>query len=175
MSKVLNINFYHEFEKSLIKKHQTLFEELKHGVPKIELTFDDLLNEDLIIPSFSQSGSQLATDVELIEDEEMTRLNSEFREKNSTTDVLSLSTYEDFRSEWRDDSLPVFHLGQIFISLDVALRQAKGAQISLFQEVIELMIHGILHLKGYDHEIDEKERELMYSLERIIFEKFKQK
>ena len=51
----------------------------------------------------------------------------------------------------------------------------QGGSHKSFQEIIELMIHGILHLKGYDHEIDEKERELMYSLERTIFEKFKQK
>tara|TARA_X000000950_G_C13840900_1_gene630200 strand:+ start:1032 stop:1559 length:528 start_codon:yes stop_codon:yes gene_type:complete len=174
MSKILNINFHYDFDKSITEKHQLLLEELKLGIPKVELTFDDFLNKDLIIPSFSKSESRLAIDVDLIEDEEMLKLNSEFRNKMSTTDVLSLSTYEDFRSEWRDDSLPVFHLGQIFISLDVALRQAKEAKISIFQEVSELMIHGILHLKGYDHEKDEKERELMYSLERTIFERFKQ-
>lgn len=80
-------------------------------------------------------------------DREMRSLNRRFRGKNSTTDVLSFPPFpfaEGFA-------------GDIAISLDLASRNAKRLGHSVADEVRILVLHGILHLAGYDHEGDNGE------------------
>jgi probable rRNA maturation factor len=52
-------------------------------------------------------------------------------------------------------------LGDLVISEDTAIKEAQTAQISLDQRISQLLVHGILHLFGYDHEISDKEDEKM--------------
>ena len=77
------------------------------------------------------------------------RLNRAFRKKDKTTDVLSFP--ESGRSP-PDGARP---LGEIVISVPQAARQANAAGHSLATELRVLVIHGYLHLLGYDHEVDE--------------------
>jgi len=77
------------------------------------------------------------------------RLNRDFRGKDTTTDVLSFPSGGDHLP---DGTRP---LGDIVISVAQAARQAKGAGHSLAREVRVLVIHGYLHLLGYDHEVDD--------------------
>ncbi|MBN8554510.1 MAG: rRNA maturation RNase YbeY [Deltaproteobacteria bacterium] len=70
----------------------------------------------------------------------MKQLNRQFRQKNKTTDVLSFHS-----------SIPDL-LGSIVIDLAVAKKQAREYQHSIKQEILELFIHGVLHLLGFDHE-----------------------
>lgn len=92
----------------------------------------------------------LAGDVSvlLVSDAEMRRLNRQFRGKNQPTDVLSFSAA----------SLPHDHaqppLGDLAISLDTARRQAQEHGHTLEVELKVLLLHGLLHLAGYDHEAD---------------------
>ncbi len=98
--------------------------------------------------------------VALVSDKRMTDLNRFFRGKDSTTDVLS------FPHE-SDELESVHHLsaasetgqflGDIVISLEQADRQAKEHKLSLDAEIKQLILHGTLHLCGYDHETDEGE------------------
>ena len=75
----------------------------------------------------------------------MRDLNRKFRRKNKTTDVLTFPG---------DDPT---HLGDIVVSLDQARRQAADEKHSLAIEVRYLVLHGILHALGYDHETDDGE------------------
>ena len=59
-------------------------------------------------------------------------------------------------------------LGNVVIAVPTAVRQAKQGQRSLEEELIVLLIHGILHLCGYDHERSEKEARRMHRRERMI-------
>jgi probable rRNA maturation factor len=83
--------------------------------------------------------------IAFVDDEAMTALNRKFRKKNKTTDVLT------FRSG--DDAF----LGDIVISVDQARRQAADENHSIATEVRYLILHGILHALGYDHETDQGE------------------
>jgi len=79
----------------------------------------------------------------------MTRLNRLHRTLNRTTDVLSFPIYE------RRAEIPVDRqslLGDVVINLDAAKRQASLYGLTLYGEVRRLLIHGFLHLLGYDHE-----------------------
>jgi len=108
--------------------------------------------------------------VAFVSDRKMRQLNKQFRGKNSTTDVLSFPHEPDeFESEsyafTREDSsenltpegvTPTF-LGDIVISAEQAERQAKENGLTLEGEIKQLILHGLLHLCGYDHETDKGE------------------
>lgn len=89
-------------------------------------------------------------------------LNREYRGFDKPTDVLSFSQRE---GEEADPDDPM--LGDVIISLDTAVRQAAERGHSLAVEVRVLLLHGILHLLGYDHEVD-SEAEEMEALERVV-------
>ena len=89
--------------------------------------------------------------VALISDRRMTELNKFFRGKDSTTDVLSFPNQPD---EFESDQA---NLGDIVISVEQAKRQAEENDLSLECEIKQLILHGLLHLCGYDHETDNGE------------------
>jgi probable rRNA maturation factor len=89
--------------------------------------------------------------VAFFSDRKMRELNNEFRAKDKTTDVLSFPFEADEFDVDRD------FLGDIVISLEQAARQAAENDLDLDTEVKQLILHGILHLCGYDHETDDGE------------------
>lgn len=84
----------------------------------------------------------------LVDDAEMSVLNREYRGIDKTTDVLAFSQIEGQTLEAADGH----HLGDVVISLPVAERQAERGGWRLEEEVLRLLVHGFLHLLGYDHE-----------------------
>jgi len=94
-------------------------------------------------------------DVLLTDDASLRRLNRNFRGKDKATDVLSFPAVEN----------PGGHTGDLAISLDTAARQAAAFGHSLRDEVRILMLHGLLHLSGMDHETDAGE---MLALQREL-------
>ena len=84
----------------------------------------------------------------LTSDAEIKTLNRTFRHKNKATDVLSFPAAEEVFDE---------HAGDLAISLETAARQAESFGHSLSDEVRVLMLHGLLHLSGMDHETDRGE------------------
>lgn len=108
----------------------------------------------------------------LVDDLEMTRLNSHYRDKNKPTNVLSFPF-----AEGADPALaflPVKELGDIVISVDTALREAIELGRPLHERLIWLTIHGMLHLLGYDHERSEADENKMLSRENELLHKVKQ-
>jgi len=95
------------------------------------------------------TGKHIA--VAFISDRRMKELNSFFRGKDSTTDVLSFPHQPD---EFDPDTL---NLGDIVISAEQALRQAEENGLTLENEIKQLILHGVLHLCSYDHETDKGE------------------
>ncbi len=89
--------------------------------------------------------------IAFVSDRKMRGLNKEFRGKNSTTDVLSFPFETDDFDVERD------FLGDIVISLEQAQKQAAENDLDLETEIKQLILHGILHLCGYDHETDDGE------------------
>ena len=85
----------------------------------------------------------------ITDDEELRRLNRAFREQDYTTDVLSFPCDADSPACSREDSL-----GEVAISYDRAKQQAGERGHDLQQELQILMLHGLLHLTGLDHERD---------------------
>jgi len=101
--------------------------------------------------------------VRLIGDGEMARLNETYRKKKGPTDVLSFPAAEDsgkpgtLRQQVRRTGGKF--LGDIAIAPKVARRNAKALGRGLAEELKVLILHGVLHLLGYDHETDRGEME----------------
>jgi len=92
-----------------------------------------------------------STTIAFVSDRKMRELNKQFRGKNSTTDVLS------FPFEADEFEVEADNLGDIVISIEQAKKQADENNLTLELEVKQLILHGILHLCGYDHETDNGE------------------
>lgn len=101
--------------------------------------------------------------VALVSDTRMRRLNRTYRNQDRTTDVLAFA-YREVKS----DVAPL--LGDVVISIPEARRQAKACSHSLDEEVLRLLIHGVLHLVGYDHERSRQQARRMQRKETELFE-----
>ena len=86
----------------------------------------------------------------LTDDETLRKLNREYRGKNKATDVLSFQAMQI-------DGMPALAAGDLAVSLDTAARQAAEHGHSLQAELKILLLHGLLHLAGFDHESDSGE------------------
>jgi probable rRNA maturation factor len=104
----------------------------------------------LALENLDRLGREIGeVSIAFVDDSAMSALNRKFRQKNKTTDVLTFAGEDQF-------------LGDIVISIEQARRQAADEKHSLATEVRYLIVHGILHALGYDHETDQGE---MNSLE----------
>ncbi len=88
--------------------------------------------------------------VAIVDDDAMRELNKRFRAKDKTTDVLTFPA-DDSYGDPTEHGRP---LGDIVICVDQARRQAADEKHSLATEVRYLLLHGVLHALGYDHETD---------------------
>ena len=88
----------------------------------------------------------------LTDDKKIRELNKQYRNKNISTDVLSFS-----QAEGEEDGLEHNLLGDIVISISTAMRQSSEHNLSIDEEIVLLLIHGILHLLGFDHERSDEE------------------
>jgi rRNA maturation RNase YbeY len=97
----------------------------------------------------------------LIGDRSMRRLNRQYRKRDSTTDVLAFSMREG-------PGPSSVLIGDVAISIPTAARQAGRLGRSLDEELTVLLVHGILHLCGYDHERSERDARRMQRRERWV-------
>lgn len=97
----------------------------------------------------ASAAARLAGDIPVLltTDREIRRLNREFRHKDKATDVLSFPALEPVNGQEAQ-------AGDLAVSVETAERQAAEAGHALFVELQVLVLHGVLHLAGYDHERD---------------------
>jgi probable rRNA maturation factor len=100
----------------------------------------------------------------VVNDARIHRLNARYRGVNQPTDVLAFAMREGPFA-----SLHPHLLGDVVISADTALRQAHTHQRTLAEELTHLLIHGTLHLLGYDHETSPADARLMRAKERSLW------
>ncbi|MEZ4749963.1 MAG: rRNA maturation RNase YbeY [Bdellovibrionota bacterium] len=100
--------------------------------------------------------------VNLVAPKRIHALNKQYRSKDKPTDVLSFPLWE------AHPATGAVHMGDICICPTIARRYAKELGHSLEQELKVLAVHGLLHLCGYDHEVDEAEARRMFRLQNRI-------
>ena len=120
---------------------------------KYKIDFEKIANA-AVLPVHKNSEVSIT----LVDDKQIHKLNKQYRGMDKPTNVLSF--------ELGDDVL----LGDIFISLDTVKREAKDAHISVEEHTAHMIVHGMLHLQGYDH-IKDDEAKIMESKEIKILKK----
>ena len=110
-------------------------------VRKVILTLDKVAHLDRELGAVS---------IAFVDDDAMRTLNRKFRHKNKTTDVLTFPADDSYA----DPTAKGRPIGDIVISLDQARRQSIEQKHSQVTEIRYLILHGILHALGYDHEAD---------------------
>ena len=103
----------------------------------------------------------------IVDKDKIQYLNKTYRNIDRVTDVISFALEDDdsfIKTDFRV-------LGDIYICLDKAIEQAKEYGHSLKREISFLTIHGILHLLGYDHMLEDEEKE-MFGLQEMILNEY---
>ena len=141
-------------------EHATIYRTVKH------CPFSDKFIVEVVRRALTHIRHTKSTvSVHVIGDKRMTTLNRRHRRVQGTTDVLSFPTHDlpdgFFSSEDR---------GDIFISYPQIVRQAKTHKISVKEEFIRMLVHGILHVFGYDH-ATKKEQQEMYPIQEALVKK----
>lgn len=97
-------------------------------------------------------GKPSGVTVAFVSDRMMSALNRRWRGKSGTTDVLSFPAAQD-----EFETIEGSTLGDVVISVEQAARQAKENKLSLDEEIAQLILHGLIHLSGFDHATDDGE------------------
>ena len=130
-----------------------------------EETFNELI-------SFTFSYLKLKCDpilsISLIDNDLIQQINRDYRNIDRVTDVISfafIDSLENGKAKLKKKG--IINLGEIYISIPRAIEQANEYQHSLSREICFLFIHGLLHLLGYDHMVEEDEK-IMFALQDEI-------
>lgn len=174
-NKKIRLNFIYDDRSIKLSKSSKLFKYLEAFTTATSESLT-LLTE---ISSYIKRSSikKIDLNVTVCGDAKIKKLNNDFRGKNKTTDVLSFPLNEDLRIE---DEFPFYledelFLGDIFICKSKTISQSKKFNLAFEEELVHLIVHGFLHLMGYDHEISEQEEILMESLESKILKRISKK
>ena len=134
-----------------------------------ENVFQTVINR--LEPEFLQGKKEVGLNVELGGDEEIQALNRQFRNLDKPTNVLSFANIDD---DDFFDALPEMtevELGDIIIAFETMAAQSAELETDFKEHYIHILVHGILHLLGYDH-MEEEERKEMEALETRLLAEF---
>lgn len=138
-------------------REQVILKEIQ--LEKINSVVESLLMEEIT------SKVPLYVSILITDNAEIAELNRAYREKDGPTDVISFAYHDN-----EEVSGPVDVLGDIIISYDKIVEQAETFMHSIHREFFYLLIHGLLHLCGYDHLVDEDKKK-MRMREEYYYEK----
>jgi probable rRNA maturation factor len=153
-----------------------------HNAPNLTLQIEtalpnDLPSEDAMAPRLVDvfqtllanvprrtNGREIEIGVTLTDDVEIRAINKEFRQVNASTDVLSFPMITDDSEDDQSTGGPPLVLGDIVISIPTIQRQASDRGLALHERFTECLVHGFLHLLGWEHDTGEG-REKMEAFE----------
>lgn len=107
----------------------------------------------------------LELSVIFVDDEKIHEINRDYRQIDRSTDVISFALEDN--EQYYMEGMPRA-LGDIFISVDHACKQASDYGHSFYREMCFLFTHGLLHLLGYDHMVEEDEKEMFALQDNIL-------
>lgn len=143
-----------EVTPALNKNELLLLEEFVDSINKIIQKFEFFANAEIADPN--------GLNIVIIDDSQMKIMNSNYRKKNKATDVLTFA----FEKTKSTENEPNF--AEIYISQDTAKKQSEDHNLTLLNEFIILIVHGLLHAFNYDHERSKESSIEMRSYEKRI-------
>ena len=118
----------------------------------------------ILIDALKRPDAELS--VLLVDDRRIAALNREFLDREGPTNVIAFPMQEGRFAE-----LHPTLLGDVVISVDTAAAEAERAGIAFERRLVELLVHGVLHLCGYDHEHDRAQARRMAAKSRALLKK----
>ena len=118
--------------------------------------------------------------IAFVSTENIKQLNKKFRSKNKVTDILSFSDQEGKKSVTLPlkksllkmvNNIEGVSLGELVLCPSYIRKKAQKRRVSVREETAYVLLHGLLHLLGFEHEKSRKEAQKMYSLQDQVFEK----
>ncbi|KYG64358.1 rRNA maturation factor [Bdellovibrio bacteriovorus] len=139
--------------------------ESKHAVPRKFITewMEEVVGELKKRRILKAAHAKKELTLVFLDKKPAQKINFEFRGKDYATDVLSF------------DSMDPISFGELVMCPEVLKRQAKEHKLSFQHELGYMLLHGVLHLLGYDHETNEKDAKEMFDLQDAVFEKLLKK
>ncbi len=143
----------------------------------VEISYEDAAQEaeaprewvseqvDSILALLEEPGWEVG--ISFIGDQSMRELNHHWRGIDESTDILSFSNEEDDLPFPVDEEAAPY-LGDLAISLDALKRNAQSFNVETEEELLRLLIHGILHLLGADHESNEADEPMLVRQEALL-------
>ncbi|MCI5160276.1 MAG: rRNA maturation RNase YbeY, partial [Candidatus Electrothrix sp. AUS1_2] len=131
---------------------------------------EDLLRDRILFLLQKIGRADSTVSVVFMDDPTMTAYNQQYRSKPGPTNVLSFPAAEgqDIMEGVIPNELAGDELGDILISVETAQKEALEKKCTLHQRLTELLIHGLLHLIGYDHEISDEQADIMFNRENKL-------
>jgi probable rRNA maturation factor len=134
-----------------------------------------LINKSIeIIMENEKFADEYNIDVMIVDNEKIREINSEYRDIDKPTDVLSFPIVDMYDGEIKsslgdiDKDEGAIILGDIIISIEKAMEQALEYGHSLEREMIFLLTHGVYHLLGYDHDNEEREKKMLEKQNTVL-------
>lgn len=152
-----------------------IYDKTKIGVPDKHINLvKDILN---YAGKYIKLSDNTEMSVTFVNNEDIQKINKEYRGVDRATDVISFAIEDD-----AEDDMPIIldeemaneipnNIGDIFVSIDKVSEQAEFLEHSYERELGFLVVHGFLHLNGYDHMKDEDEA-IMFPLQRKILDDY---
>ena len=134
--------------------------DIETTLPVLDVSRENLYNTVRHILQ-GEGQNNAAVTIVLVDDPYIRKLNHKYRQLNGATDVLSFNLNDELESNSEE-------LGDVYISVDRAREQAYRYRISMENELHRLLIHGCLHLLGYDHK-NSRDRKEMRDKEQFYF------
>ncbi|RKY86242.1 rRNA maturation RNase YbeY [candidate division KSB1 bacterium] len=141
-------------------KVNVFFNEYKDRIPLLSGNIKYIV--DCIIGDRKINNAEVS--IIFVDDKYITELNRKYLKKDNPTDVISFKLNEN------RENLE----GEVYISIDTAVVQAEDYKVKLEEELVRLIVHGILHLAGYN-DLEEKEKILMKNKENYYINLYKNK
>ncbi len=146
-----DLNFIYDDDSEELKNYESVFSQL------VRIT-KDVLN----------INNSLSMSINYIKDEKSLELNKKYRNKDYIGDVISFPIDDDYGLY---QQLDFREIGDIFITYQEAKRKADHYNHDIKTEMCWLFVHGLLHILGYDHELSDKDEEIMFALTDKILNK----
>ncbi|HBC90404.1 MAG TPA: rRNA maturation RNase YbeY [Lactococcus sp.] len=150
-------------------------------VDETEQVSEEIIEQTEKLLKFAADYIKLAESKEMavtfVDNSRSQEINLKYREKDAPTDVISLEYKPDEEEFFFDEDMEIPEelmteldpfIGELFISIDKAAEQAKEYGHSLKREYGWLVVHGFLHINGYDHYTPEEEAEMFGLQEEIL-------
>ena len=143
---------------------------------KLKISLEESWLRSIALKALETEGTVTPVEMGLVitDDETIQQLNKTYRGEDEPTDVLAFHMLPNSGQEPEQSFISppdgIHHLGEVVISYPKAVQQAQEQGHSVMRELALLIIHGVLHLLGYDHE-QPQERERMRARENEILEK----